>query len=100
MKGSKPKYPGKQKIRKAQGEQFRQWRINELGKGQDMVDLSQAKVYACGEGTFNVGVLRGMTGPGLPVEKLEFVTSPTLTLRSFVSSQAVAQHQWLRKLMH
>jgi hypothetical protein len=43
MRGRKPKYPGlpgKQKIRKAQGEQFRRRRINWFGKGQDMVDLN------------------------------------------------------------
>ncbi len=80
MGGSKPKHPGKQKLRKAQGEQFRRRKINWLGKGQDMVDLSQANLRYRGEGTFNVRVLRGKTGPGLLTEKLWFVTSPTLTL--------------------
>ena len=80
MRGSKPKYPGKQKLRKAQGEQFRRRRINWLGKGQDMVDLSQANLRYCGEGTFNMRVLKGTTEPGLLAEKLWFVTSPTLTL--------------------
>lgn len=78
MRGSKPKYPGKQKLRKAQGEQFRRRRINWLGKGQDMMDLSQANLRYRGEG--NVRVLRGTMGPGLLAEKLWFVTSPTLTL--------------------
>jgi len=40
MRGRKPKYLGKQKIRIARGEQFRRRGINWFGKGQDMVDLT------------------------------------------------------------